>query len=63
MNLFTLIATFMVLLVPFSAGLTLYRGGGRWRGVGATLMGVPAGLYAALLLFLLVAGAWPFSGW
>lgn len=63
MNLFTLFATFLVLLVPFAAGLTLYRGGGRWQLLGATLMGVPAALFAALLLFLLLAAAWPFSGW
>lgn len=32
--LFNLIATFLVLLVPFSVGLTLYRGadgGGEWE--------------------------------
>lgn len=60
--LFNLIATFLVLLVPFSVGLTLYRGGGRWKGVGATLMGVPVALVVLLLLFLLFAAAWPFPG-
>ena len=31
MNLFELIATVLVLLVPFAVGPTLYRGGGRWK--------------------------------
>ena len=63
MNLFTLVATFLVLLVPFAAGLTLYRGGGQRKLMGATLMGVPVALFVALILFLLFAAAWPFSGW
>lgn len=63
MNLFELVATFLVLLVPFAVGLTLYRGGGRWKLVGATLVGVPVALYVLLLLFLLMAGAWPFCCW
>ena len=29
-----LVYAFLVLLAPFVAGLTLYRGGGRWTGLG-----------------------------
>lgn len=55
--LFNLIVLFLVLLVPFVAGLTLYRGGGQWKGLGATLIGVPVTMYVLPLLYMFFAGA------
>lgn len=54
--LLPLVYAFLVLLVPFVTGLTLYRGGGRWKGLGATLMGVPVTNFVLLFLWLVLAG-------
>ena len=61
--LLILVVLFLVLLIPFSVGFTLYRGAGRWKLVGTTLMVVPVAIYALFLLYLSWVAVWPFCCW
>ena len=51
----SLVMLVMLLLIPFVAGLTLYRRQDEWRLLGKTLMGVPMAIVVLLALFLLIA--------
>ncbi|MYC39176.1 MAG: hypothetical protein F4X66_20040 [Chloroflexi bacterium] len=61
--LLILVGLFLVLLIPFAVGFTLYSRTERWKLVGKTLMAVPVAMYLLFLLYLSFAGVWPFCCW